>query len=138
LSVWNINNLLVFERHILREIFGPLQSTEGWRIRNNSELQKLIKGEGTVQYMKARRVKWWGCLSRMADTKLFKKITDWNPKGVRTKGQSKNRWIDEVINDLENLKLRIGAKLSTIGSLNHLVQMTKTHVGLCQTKKVKK
>jgi len=53
LSVWDINNLLVFERQILREIFLALQSTEGWRIRNNNELQKLIKGEGAVQYIKA-------------------------------------------------------------------------------------
>jgi len=53
----------------------------------------------------------------MADTKLFKKITDWNRIGVRTKGRSKNRWIDEVINDLEKLKLRIGAKLSKIENL---------------------
>lgn len=83
-----------------------------------------------MQYIKARRVKWWGRLSRKADTKLFKKITDWNPVGVRTKGQSKNRWIYDVIIDLENLKLRIGARLPKIESLNHLVQMTKTHVGL--------
>lgn len=53
----------------------------------------------------------------MADTKLFKKITDWNPVGVRTKGRSKNRWIGEIINDLENRKLRIGAKFSKIESL---------------------
>jgi len=117
LSVWDINNLLVFERQILREIFGPLQSTEGWRIRNNNELQKLIKGEGTVKYIKAQRIKWWGRLNRMTDTKLLKKITDWNLIGVRTKGQSKNKWIDEVINDLEKLKLRIGARLSKIESL---------------------
>ena len=117
LSVWDINNLLVFEGQILKEIFGLLQSKEGWRIRSNNELRKLIKGEDTVKYIKARRIKWWGCLNRMADTKLFKKITDWNPIGVRTKGWSKNRWIDEVINDLEKLKLRIGAKFSKIESL---------------------
>ena len=117
LSIWDINNLLVFERQILRDIFGPLQSKEGWRIRNNNELQKLIKGEDTVKCVKARRVKWWGRLNRVADTKLFKKITNWNPLGVRTKGRSKNRCRDEVINDLEKLKLRIGAKLSKTESL---------------------
>ena len=41
----------------------------------------------------------------MEDTKLVKKITDWNPKGVRTKGQ-------EVINDLKKLKLRKWSQLS--------------------------
>jgi len=48
LSVWNINNLSVSERQILRKILGPNQSKEGWRIRSNKELQKLIKGEEDV------------------------------------------------------------------------------------------
>jgi len=51
--VWEVHNFLVFERQILREIFGPLQSKEGWRIRNNNELRKLINGEDTVKYIKA-------------------------------------------------------------------------------------
>jgi hypothetical protein len=36
----------------------------------------------------------------MGDIKLVEKITDWNPIGARTKGQPKNRWRDESINDL--------------------------------------
>jgi hypothetical protein len=36
----------------------------------------------------------------MEDIKLVKKITDRNPVGARTKGQPKNRWRDEAINDL--------------------------------------
>jgi hypothetical protein len=32
----------------------------------------------------------------MEDTKLGKKITDWNPIGIRTKGRPKNRWGEEV------------------------------------------
>ena len=34
------------------------------------------------------------------------KITDLNHIGVRTKGQPKNRWRDEVINNANKLKLR--------------------------------
>lgn len=37
---------------------------------------------------------------------LIKKFTDWNPKGLRTKGWAKKRWTDEVVNDLKKLKLR--------------------------------
>jgi hypothetical protein len=43
LSVRDINNFSVFERQILREIFGPNGSKEGWRIRSNNGLQKLRK-----------------------------------------------------------------------------------------------
>jgi hypothetical protein len=50
LSVQDVNSLLVFEIHILRKVFGLIQCKEGWRIRSNKELQKLIK-EGVVKYV---------------------------------------------------------------------------------------
>jgi hypothetical protein len=53
---WDINNLLVFERQILRMIFGPIQHKEGWRVRINNKLQKLIKGKDIVKYIKAPRM----------------------------------------------------------------------------------
>jgi hypothetical protein len=31
-------------------------------------------------------MKWWGHLNRAEVVKLVKKITDWNPVGIRTKG----------------------------------------------------
>jgi len=68
-------------------------------------LQKLIKGED-VKYIKARRIKWWGHLSRLEEIKLVKKITDWNPIGIRTEVLPKNKWRDEAINDLKKRKLR--------------------------------
>ena len=70
LSVWDINNLLVFERQILRMIFGPVQCKVGWRIRSNNKLQELIKGEDIVKYIKAQRIKLWGHLYSMEYIKL--------------------------------------------------------------------
>jgi hypothetical protein len=49
--------------------------------------------------MEAQRMKWWGHLNRVEVIKLVKKITDWNPIGKRTKGRTKNRWWDDVINN---------------------------------------
>jgi len=57
----------------------------------------LITGAYIVKYIKAQRIKWWGHLKGMEHIKLGKKITDWNPIGIRTKGRPKNRWRDEVI-----------------------------------------
>lgn len=68
-------------------------------------MQKLIKGADNVQYTKAQRIKWWGHLKRKEEMKLVKKIAEWNPIGVRTKGQPKNRRRDAVIYDLKKLKL---------------------------------
>jgi hypothetical protein len=76
----------------------------------------------------------WAHLSRMEDINLVKKITDWNPVGVRTKVWPKIRWRDEVINDLQKLKLRNWSQLiKDRKACNDLVQRTKTHVGFqCQ------
>ena len=38
------NRLLVFERRVLRKIYGPTQDIDGtWRIKTNEELETLIK-----------------------------------------------------------------------------------------------
>jgi len=95
----------VFERQILRKLFGSIQCKEGWRIRSNKELQKSRKEANNAQYKKAQRIKRWGHLNRKEEIKLVKKIAEWNPIGVSTKGRPKNRWRDAVIYDLKKLKL---------------------------------
>jgi hypothetical protein len=42
----------VFERKILREIYGPVKENELWRIRRNDELEDIIKGENIVRFIK--------------------------------------------------------------------------------------
>jgi hypothetical protein len=46
-------------------MYGSVQCKEEQRIRNNNEMQNLIRGEDIFEYMKAQRVKWWGYLNRM-------------------------------------------------------------------------
>jgi hypothetical protein len=91
---------------MLRKIFEPVKCKEGWRLRSNDELRKLVTGKNTVNCVKQpQRIKMWGHPKRMEDIKLVENITDWNPVGVRTKGRAKNRWRDEVMNDLKKLNL---------------------------------
>jgi hypothetical protein len=40
---------------MLRKILGPIKCKEGWRIRSNDELQKLVK-EDTVNCIKPQRM----------------------------------------------------------------------------------
>jgi hypothetical protein len=54
------NALRCFERKILRRIFGPVQDTNGWRIRYNQELDRLIEGQDIVRFIKAQRLRWLG------------------------------------------------------------------------------
>jgi len=55
-----IQKLLVFERKLLRRIFGPTKENQIWRIKTNEELDKLIKHKNIVNYIEAQRLSWFG------------------------------------------------------------------------------
>jgi hypothetical protein len=44
LTVGEERAVAVFEREILRKIYGPVKENELWRIRRNDELEAIIKG----------------------------------------------------------------------------------------------
>jgi len=50
-----IQKLSVFERKILRKIFGPTKEVNGiWRIKTNKELDELIKHRNIINHVKAQ------------------------------------------------------------------------------------
>jgi len=50
-------HLRIFERKILRKLFGPVQDKdESWRIRMNHELNELIGNTDIVRFTKSRRI----------------------------------------------------------------------------------
>jgi hypothetical protein len=49
--------LAVFERKILRKIYGPVKETELWRIRRNDESEDIIKGENIFRFI-SQRIRW--------------------------------------------------------------------------------
>ena len=77
--------LLVFERKVLRGIFGHTKENQTWRIKTNEELDKLIKHENIVSYIKAQRLSWLGHIYRLPDTRTAKRILKWNPLTNRSK-----------------------------------------------------
>jgi hypothetical protein len=58
------NSLHIFERQILRKIFGPVNIDNIWRIRNNMEIDNLIEGADIVRFIKAQRIKWLGHIQK--------------------------------------------------------------------------
>jgi hypothetical protein len=66
--------LRIFERQVLRKIFGPIQFGKYiWRIRNNAELNQVINGADIVKFIKAQRVKLPGHIQRMDTSRIAKK-----------------------------------------------------------------
>ena len=75
---WTLNMeeeraLAVFERKILRKIYGPVKENELWRTRQNHELEAIIKGENIVRFIKCQRIRWLWDTERMQDTAIPKK-----------------------------------------------------------------
>jgi hypothetical protein len=60
MTVTNQNRLLVFERRVLRKIYGPSQDNDGaWRIKTNEESENRIKKKNIVRFIKSRcRLRW--------------------------------------------------------------------------------
>jgi hypothetical protein len=101
-----IKKLLVFERKILRGIFGPMKENQTWRIKSNEELDKLIKHENIVNYIKAQRQSWFSHIQRMPEPRATKKIFKWNSLTTRSRRRPKYRWEDNIIQDLSQMKIK--------------------------------
>jgi len=101
-----IQKLSVFERKILRKVFGPTKKKDGsWKIKMNIDLDKLIQHRNIINYIKAQRLSWYGHICREPETSIVKKIHKWQPNITRPVGRHKHRWDDDVRNDLRKMKL---------------------------------
>jgi hypothetical protein len=72
----------------------------------NDELDKLIKHQNIINNIKALRLRWFGHVQRMPDFRTVKKIFNWTPLTTRTKGRPKQRWEDNIIQDIRHLNIK--------------------------------
>ena len=69
------NKLMIFERKIMRKIFGPTRTDDGyWRIKTNQEINDILKGQNTIGFIKKQRLNWLGHVERMAEHNIVQKI----------------------------------------------------------------
>jgi hypothetical protein len=63
---------MVFERKVLRRVFGPTEERDGtWRIKTND---KLIRHKNIINHIKPQRLGWFGLLHRMPEERMVKKV----------------------------------------------------------------
>ena len=66
--------LRVFERKVVRRIYGPTKEKDGtWRIKSNEELNRLAGNKNIINYIKAQRFAWFVHVHRMSDNSMVKK-----------------------------------------------------------------
>ena len=75
------NLLRIFERIILRLIYGLIQEGDTWRIRNNEELNRSINVEGIVKFIKAQRIRRLENVQRMEVEAMPSKMMEGRRKG---------------------------------------------------------
>ena len=70
------------------------------------ETDNLIEGADIVRFFKAQRIKWLGHIQRMDRAKPTRKLLDWKPMGTRAVGRPRQRWQEDVMEDLKKLKVK--------------------------------
>jgi len=69
-------------------------------------LDKLIKHQNIINQIKALRLSWFGHVQMMPDSRTDKKIFNWTPLTARSKGRPKQRWEDNIIQDIRQLNIK--------------------------------
>ena len=65
---------MVFERKVLRRIFGPTKEKDGtWRIKTNNELDELVRHKNIINYIKSQRLSWFDHLHRTPEERMVKR-----------------------------------------------------------------
>ncbi|GFX66968.1 uncharacterized protein TNCV_4180931 [Trichonephila clavipes] len=79
----------IYERKILRFIFGGIQDNWTWRRTRNTELYQSYQLSGIVSFIKILRIKWAGHVVIMGEIHTTKKSlqcpTNWHTKEGQTK-----------------------------------------------------
>jgi hypothetical protein len=68
------NILRRFEKKIIRRIYGPVRQGRKLRIRNNEEIDNIIRKKYIVTFVKARMISWIGHVERMEDSRMPKRV----------------------------------------------------------------
>jgi hypothetical protein len=83
LSKADERSLGLFERRVLKCIFGEVQNKGTWRKRYNHELYKLFHEPDITKHIKIKKLSWDGCIIRMENSRTVEKLFDTRPEGTK-------------------------------------------------------
>jgi hypothetical protein len=70
------------------------------------ETDKLIEGADIVRFIKAQGIEWLRHIQRMDQATPTRKLLDWKPMGTGPVGRPRQRWQEDVMEDLNQLKVQ--------------------------------
>jgi ABC-type cobalamin transport system ATPase subunit len=94
-------SLVIWERKMLRKIFGPVKEGGIWRIRSNHELMDLRRQPDFISEIRKGRLQCDGRLERIPSQRNMKKVFKDIPKGKKSFGKPRKRWLDDVENHMK-------------------------------------
>jgi hypothetical protein len=99
------HRLRVFEKRVLRRIFGPKRDevTGEWRKLPSEELHTFHSSPDIIRQMESRRMRWAGYVARMGDEGKLYEVLVGNPEGKRPLGRPRLRWEDGIRMDLREI-----------------------------------
>jgi hypothetical protein len=97
--------LMVFERKVLRKIFGPTNENGICQIKTNQELDKIIKHKNIINFIRAQRLGLLGHIERMQETRMVKAVHSWKSISKWPTGRPKICWEDDARKDIQKLKV---------------------------------
>jgi len=96
--------LRVFEKMVLRRIFGPRRDeVTGERRFHNEELNDFYSSLNIVRVIKSRRMRWAGLVARMGEERGVYRVLVGKPEGRRPLGRPRRRWVDNIRMDLQEV-----------------------------------
>jgi hypothetical protein len=96
----------IWERKVLRRIFGPVNDRGIWRVRSNKELVDLYEEIDVATVIKNLRLRWLGHVCRMEEQRDPKKALEGKPGGRRQRGKPYTKWIDNVEDVLRKMGIK--------------------------------
>jgi hypothetical protein len=93
----------VFERKVLRRIYGLIQDGGIWRSRYNSDLYTFYKEPKLTTAVRVDRLRWAGHVQRMEDEQMPERLLYAETRGRKNVERPRSRWLDKVNTDARRM-----------------------------------
>jgi hypothetical protein len=91
------NRLRVFEKSVVRKIFGPKREDDGsWRKLHNGELHSLYSSPKIVKVVKSRRMRWAGHVACMRELRGIYRVLVGRSEWKRPLGRPRHSWKNNI------------------------------------------